>query len=129
MLGVVREHLRSASAVDLAVVFGSVARGTARPSSDLDVAVLGSGDSLTLAAGLASAVGREVDVTAIESASIPLLSAIVKDGIIVFERVPGTGARFLARTWATLAVDLPWYERMQQAWLERVAKRGILGRP
>lgn len=129
LLGVVREALRSRAPLELAIVFGSVARGAGTPTSDLDLAVLGEAEPLGLAADLSSSIGREVDVVAIETASIPLLSAIVRDGIIVFEGEPGAGARFLAGAWATLAVDLPWYERMQRTWLERVAKRGVLGRP
>jgi predicted nucleotidyltransferase len=126
----VRQHLRTSrpAGLDLAIVFGSVARGVAKPSSDLDVAVLGAVDRLTLAATLSDAVGREVDVVEIAAASIPMVHAIVRDGVVAFERVSGIAAAFLAQSWTRLAVDLPWYERMQRTWLERVAARGLLGR-
>ena len=110
------------------MVFGSVARGVARPNSDLDVAILGTVDRLTLAASLSDAVGREVDVVEISAASIPMLHAIVRDGVVAFERESGRAAAFLSQSWTRLAVDLPWYERMQRTWLERVATRGLLGR-
>lgn len=117
----------AAPGLELAVVFGSVARGRARPTSDLDVAVVGDVDPLELAGRLSLATGREVDVVDVARASIPLLDAIVRDGIVVFERSPGAEARFRSRALSTLETDRPWYERMEDAWLARVAERGILG--
>ena len=59
----VRECLRGRLDVRLALVFGSRARGTATPTSDVDVAVGAPGiDLLELAALLSRATGLEVDV-------------------------------------------------------------------
>lgn len=115
--------------LELLIVFGSVARGRERATSDLDVAFVGDVDSLDLGARVSLAVGREVDVVDVARASVPLLDAIVRDGVVVFSRDRTDVGRFYARALSILETDRPWYERMQNAWLLRVAERGILGRP
>jgi predicted nucleotidyltransferase len=75
--------------VRVAILFGSQARGTARPDSDADIAVDAPGvDMLSLGAALAQALEREVDVVPLEDASIPLLEHLVRDGIVVHEGWP-----------------------------------------
>lgn len=93
----------------------------------MDVAVVGDVDTFELAGRLSLAIGREVDVLDLSRASVPLLDAIVRDGVAVFERRPGAEARFRSRALVQLETDRPWYARMQQAWLKRVVERGILG--
>jgi predicted nucleotidyltransferase len=128
-----RDAIRAAAAetpgLELAILFGSTARGKAGPSSDVDLALLGPVDAFELAGRLSLTVGREVDVVDLARAPIPLLDAILREGVVVFERVRGAEGRFRARTLAMLETDRPWYERMQEAWLRNVVKRGILGRP
>jgi predicted nucleotidyltransferase len=126
----VAAHLRRTLAgrddVHLALFFGSRARGHARADSDVDVAVLAPGvDLLDLTAQLTLALDLEVHVVALEDASIPLLQAIVRDGIVVHEGRKGAGARWRSHALTTLETDGPWYARMSQAWLTRVAERGL----
>ncbi len=109
------------------MLFGSVARGRARPDSDVDVAVLGKVDPFALSGALSTALCRDVDVVRFEGAPIPLLDAILRDGVVAFERSPGAAAVLRSRLLASLEVDRPWYARMQRAFLARVAERGILG--
>ena len=112
--------------VRLALVFGSRARGTATPTSDVDVAVGAPGiDLLDLAAELSRAAGLEVDVVDLEHAGVPLLARIVREGVLVHERRPGTAATWRAQALADLETDAPWFARMREAWLARVAARGI----
>lgn len=112
--------------VQLALLFGSTARGEARSSSDVDVAVLApSVDRLTLAADLSNAVGRTVDIVSLEEASIPMLSQLVRDGIVVHQGVAGASAAWRTRALLALETDGPWYARMRDAWLARVAERGL----
>ena len=116
--------------LELAFVFGSVARGESRPTSDLDLAIVGEDvDAFDLAGRLSLATGREVDVVDLARAPIPLLIAVLRDGAVVFEGSPGAEGRFRSKTLSMLETDRPWYERMEKAWLKRVAERGILGRP
>jgi predicted nucleotidyltransferase len=122
----IREHLAGRTDVRVAVLFGSRARETARTNSDVDLAVDAPNvDLLTLGADLGAALDREVDVVELADASIPLLEHVVRDGIVVHEGRRGAGALWRSRTLATLETDRPWYHRMRDAWLARVAREGL----
>jgi uncharacterized protein len=122
----IRSALAGRADVRVAVLFGSQARGTAGPTSDVDVAVDAPGvDLLDLAALLAGALEREVDVVALDDATIPLLEHLVRDGVVVHEGYRGAGALWRSRTLATLETDRPWYARMRDAWLAHVRERGL----
>ncbi len=108
--------------VHVAVLFGSQARGTARADSDVDLAVDAPGvDETALGVELGDALGWEVDVVPLHAESIPLLHAIVEDGIVVHEARRGAGALWRSRALATLEIDLPWFRRMADAMLARLA--------
>jgi len=82
-----RDALAGRVDVRLAILFGSTARGTAGPGSDVDVAVLARGtDTLALARDLSRVLGREVQVVDLESVGYPMLQAIVRDGVVVAEQ-------------------------------------------
>src|SRR5215510_2137116 len=121
----IREVLRGRTDVRLAVVFGSRARGTATPASDVDVGVHAPGiDLLALASDLSRGTGLEVDVVALDDVGVPLLARIVQEGVGVHEARPGALATWRARALADLETDRPWLARMRDAWLARVASRG-----
>jgi uncharacterized protein len=118
--------LRGRSDVIVALLFGSLARGDGGPKSDIDVAIVAPGvDWLTLRAELSAKLGREVDITPVDTAGVPLLEEILRDGIVVHEGYPGAAAIFRSRTLATLETDRVWFARMRDAWLQRVAEKGI----
>lgn len=109
--------------VRVALLFGSTARDRATAQSDVDVAVLAPGvDLLALAADLGRAVVAEVDVVDLPSATIPLLSAIVRDGVRLHHATVGSEAAWRSVTLAMLETDGPGYERMSAAWLRRLAE-------
>jgi predicted nucleotidyltransferase len=115
--------------VELALLFGSRSRDEAGPQSDVDVAVIGRGiDTIGLAIELTDAVGLPVDVVDL-SADPPLvlLLAVLHDGIKIHEGRPGAHGRFLAHAWTELETDLPAFRRMQRAFIQRVAERGLSG--
>jgi predicted nucleotidyltransferase len=114
-------------AVELALLFGSRARGTAGPRSDVDVAILGAPglDRLGLAASLGTRLGLEVDVLTLDDVPIPLLDALVREAIVIHEAHPGAAARWRSRALSQLETDRPWFARMRDAWLARVAARGL----
>ena len=108
--------------VVLAIVFGSTARGTDGPSSDVDVAVLGRGlDFLALARDLSRALGREAQVVDLDAVSYPMLQAIVRDGVVVAEHDRVCAARWRSRALVDLENDRPWFERMRDAYLGHLA--------
>jgi predicted nucleotidyltransferase len=120
-----RRFLEGRADVRLAIVFGSRARGTATSTSDVDVAVHAPGvELLRLAADLSRATGLEVDVVALEDAGVPLLARIVQEGVCVHETARGAFATWRAHALADLEIDRPWFARMRDAWLARVASRG-----
>jgi predicted nucleotidyltransferase len=114
--------------VELAILFGSRARGVAREGSDLDLALLAPGaDLLTLGAELSRAVSLEVDLVSLEDPGVPLLEEIVRDGVVVYQAMPGAAARWRSFTLSMLELDRPWFARMRDAWLRHVAERGLNG--
>lgn len=85
-----------------AYVFGSIARGGATASSDVDVAVLWdrtpastlSGERLELETSLERHLGRAVDVVALNTAPADLVHRILRDGLIVLDRDPARRIQF-----------------------------------
>jgi predicted nucleotidyltransferase len=129
LIDAVRQALAGDVRVSLAIVFGSVARGAERPDSDVDVAVIVEPgvDLAEVSARIAREVGREVDVVSLREAGVPLLDAILRDGVVVHEARAGAGATWWSRALLDREVDGPWYARMRDAWLDRVAKEGLSG--
>lgn len=118
--------LRERDDLRLVLLFGSRARGRETASSDLDLAVWAPGVDLPgLAAHLSARLGVDVDVVCLEDPDVPLLEEIVEHGVVVHEGVPGSHGAWRARALSLLELDRPWYARMRDAWLRRVAEEGI----
>jgi predicted nucleotidyltransferase len=112
--------------VRLAIAFGSRLRGHGRPDSDLDLAVLApDADLLGLRTDLSRATGVEVDVVSLAEPTIPLLEAVLRDGKVIYEAAPGVAASFRFHALNELELDRPRFVRMRDAWLKRVAERGL----
>lgn len=117
-----REVLRDREDVHLALLFGSQARGKARPDSDVDVAVLGEDlNVFDLYRDLSLAVHKEVDVVDLSRAGFALLNAIARDHIVIHQGRPGEAGRWLSRAITLLETDRPGYERMRDAYLRKLA--------
>lgn len=111
--------------IRLAVVFGSLASGTARPDSDLDLAVAAASpltvDQRTALIGdLAERLGRPVDLVDLATVGEPLLGQIVVHG----RRVLGSDeayAALLRRHLFEQADFLPYRNRIlaerRRAWI------------
>ena len=84
---------RHTDRVACAYLYGSTARDEARPSSDVDVAVLFreaplptlDGLGLDIAGDLEAAVGRRVDLVVLNQASPDLVHRILREGMLVHE--------------------------------------------
>jgi predicted nucleotidyltransferase len=117
-----RQALAGRTEVRLAILFGSTARGTDRPDSDVDVAVLARDlDTLALASDLTRALRREVQVVELDAVGFPMLQAIVRDGVVVAEHERGCAARWRSRALVDLENDRPWFERMRDAYIGHLA--------
>lgn len=118
-----RQALSGRKDVRLALLFGSRARGRARPDSDADVAVLGKDlDLLELAADLSDAARVEVDVVSLDDPGYPLLNALLRDSIVLHESGYGAAATWRARALLQMETDRPGWERMKKAFLRRLAE-------
>ncbi len=111
---VVIASLRDAGA-SFALVFGSRARGDARPDSDLDVAAWWPTDppnswDVVLSAG--------VDLVVVNGAPLELAGRIALDGIVLFDDDPPRRVRWVADTRKIWADERPRYERAHREFLE-----------
>jgi predicted nucleotidyltransferase len=82
-------------AVSLAIVFGSLASGTGRLESDLDLAVdagrrLSADEKMALISKLAVQTGRTIDLVDINAVGEPLLGQILRYG----KRILGSDTRY-----------------------------------
>ena len=111
--------------IRLAMVFGSVARGTARADSDLDLAVdagrsLSAEERRALIEDLAEVSGRPVDLIDLRTAGEPLLGRIMHDGVMIRGRKSDRG-QWLYRHLIEQADFLPYRNRIlkerRQKWI------------
>jgi uncharacterized protein len=101
--------------IKLAILFGSLAAGTAQPDSDIDIAVQGHNrlsvaDKVALIDELAEVIGRPVDLIDLQTAGEPLLGEILKG-----RRMLGSDddhARLLTRHLIDAADFLPLQQRI-----------------
>lgn len=122
---VTREIFARHPGVSVAMLFGSVARGTADAQADVDIAVTGRGIDLPgLAAALARAIGREVDVVSLEpDPSIPLVRELLRDGICLHESEAGAEAALRARMLWAVETDGPAIDAMARSYVHHLASR------
>jgi len=81
----IRQVLERHKAIRLALLFGSLAKGTAHRESDLDLAVgadhpLDADETMELISDLAEALGRPVDLIDLSTVGEPLLGQIIDGG-------------------------------------------------
>lgn len=126
LLSNIRAAVAKHPGIRLALLFGSQAAGRATEGSDVDLAVDAPGvDLFALAGELSVALRAEVDVVSLEDPGVPLLEQLVRDSIPVHEEERGAAASWRSRTLCSLETDRPWFARMRDAWLKRVAERGL----
>ena len=97
-----RRVLAERDDVAAAYLFGSTARGTRRPDSDVDVGVLFLGtpperyspEHLELQDGLTAAVGLPVQLVLLHDAPADLVHRVLRDGILVVERDAAARVRY-----------------------------------
>lgn len=122
--------LTEGPALRFALVFGSVARGEARVDSDLDVAILPTDPSASLADehrladALERASGRPVDLVRIDHADDALLWRIARDGVVLVS----TPAEAVKRWRAQVAIEHADWVEMRGDAVERYRAAVAAGR-
>ena len=113
--------------VDMAILFGSLSSGTARPDCDIDLAVGGDSplsrdEKMALMADLAESLGRPVDLIDLGRVGEPLLGQVLRHG----RRLLGSNERYaglLSRHLFEMADFVPYRSRIlaerRQAWIGR----------
>jgi predicted nucleotidyltransferase len=125
-----REVLAAAPAEVVAVyLFGSVARGTAGPASDVDLGVLLcsrpaatlEGRMLDYEGALTKALGRPVQLVILNDAPADLVHRVMRDGRVVLERDRSARIRFEVRARNEYFDLLPILQRYRDAALRKAA--------
>lgn len=83
-------------------LFGSVARGTARPDSDVDIAILCERDppptldasAPAMGGDIEAATGLPVDLVILNRAPVDLIHRVLRDGVLLVERDRDARVRF-----------------------------------
>jgi uncharacterized protein len=96
----------SRAGVAAVYLFGSTARGAARPGSDVDVAVLFdappsptlSGPRLVIEGDLERALGAPVDLVVLNDAPVDLRARVLRDGALLIDRDRSARIAFEVRT-------------------------------
>jgi predicted nucleotidyltransferase len=125
-----REVLGAHPEVECAVLFGSQARGTAGPRSDVDVAVrlIGGGrPRRELANDLERAAGRTLDLLDLDAAPPLARFEIARDGVVLVERRPFAWADFRARAMLDWWDFAPLARRMWAGPISRLQERAARG--
>jgi predicted nucleotidyltransferase len=113
--------------IRLAIVFGSVSRGHATVSSDLDIAILcehplSSDLKSAIISTLARATGRPIDLVDLNQAGEPLLGEILKNGTRIIARDDSAHAELLRKHLLDAADFLPYRNRIlaerRRKWIE-----------
>lgn len=113
-------------AVQLAVLYGSAARGEAGPESDLDLGVMGprplsAAEVVALIEDLGRAVGRPVDLVDLRAAHGALLAEVLRTGVRVVEADAALYPTLLRRHLLDEADFRPYRDRIlaerRRAWL------------
>lgn len=98
--------LQDQPGIAAAYLFGSTARGDARPGSDIDVAVLFrqkpaarlDGPRFVLEGDLERRLGRPVDLVVLNEAPVDLRIRVLRDGRLILDSDPSARIAFEVRT-------------------------------
>ena len=123
--------------VDMAYLYGSVARGRPLPSSDIDIALVLTEIlthyrrlvlELEIQAALEDACGlSNVDVRAISHAPLTVQGRVIQEGLLLYERDKARRVTFEALTRRRYFDYQPTADRMRRAFLDHVRRKGLTG--
>jgi hypothetical protein len=125
-----RGQMRNRPELQMAILFGSTARGTDRPGSDVDLGILLDPYSPALRfeveAQLGRAARRPVHVILLDEAPPLLRFEMTRDGVLLFEREAGLWSRFKAKAMIDWYDWAPIARRINAAMIRRLKDRVAL---
>lgn len=121
----IRAVLQGHPGIILAILFGSMSKGTAGPDSDLDLAVyadqpITAEEKMQLIEDLALQIGRPVDLVDIKTAGLPVMAQIFSRG----RRILGSNSLY-ATLLTRYQIDSADFMPIRQRVLEERRKRWI----
>jgi predicted nucleotidyltransferase len=122
--------LRAGPPLRFAMLFGSVAEGTDRPTSDIDVGIfpedpaLSLQDELSLQTELARSCGRSVDLVRLDRASTLVRWQVVRHGGVLLEVIPFAAQRFIADSVADYLDFAPAFEQAAETFRRFLVAEG-----
>ncbi len=123
-------ELEKMPGVRLAVLFGSSARRTQSPRSDIDLGVMlehGAEGSLAIGVTLERVIGRPIDLVWLDGAPPLLRFEIARDGVLLLERSPHDWADFRARAMIDWWDWAPTAQMMHQVMATRLREEAARG--
>ena len=123
----VKKVLERFATIDLAIVFGSVAKNQAGAESDLDIAIntqttLSVEGKIEIISALAEATGRPIDLVDLREVGEPLLGQIVQHGQMIIGS-PTKKAALLSKHLIDAADFSPYQTRIlaerRNAWINK----------
>jgi predicted nucleotidyltransferase len=125
------EILETFPEVDLAVLFGSLARGTMSGESDIDLALRLKADTpdvrRRLGGALGRALGRDLDLVPLDASPPQLRFEIARDGIPLVERREHAWADFQSRAMIDWWDWAPIARRIHAAAVDRLREKAARG--
>ena len=113
--------LREAGA-RFAFVFGSRARGDARPGSDIDVAAFFGADVDAIRIG--ARLPDHVDLLVLDDAGLELCGRVAMEGVLLFETDPAERVGWVARTRMIYLDEKPRIDAARRVFIEGAKSRG-----
>ncbi len=127
-LDAIKQVLGSGPPLRLAVLFGSGARGTLRPDSDVDIGIVPDDATLSLDAetdlqiALEQACGRPVDLVRLDKATTLLRGQVARDAQLLLEARPGEFGQFRVAATVEYLDFLPLYDSAAERFRQRLLR-------
>lgn len=122
--------------VDMAYLYGSMARGRPLPTSDIDIALVLTDPpppyerlklELTIQADMEDTCQlRELDVRSINQAPLMVQGRILQEGLLLYERNKDFRVAFEVLTHKKYFDFLPAAEKMQKGFLRTIREKGLV---